>query len=61
MVLHESSLDLEKGNDAVTNAEKLRYRGLAKQKAGQNGFKKDIKEAANLGDAEAAELLKTIA
>jgi len=57
----ESSLDIEKGNDKIPNAEKLRYRGLAKQKAGQNGFKKDIKEAANMGDKEAEKLLKSIA
>ena len=57
----EKSLDLEKGNDSISNAEKLRYRGIAKQKAGQNGYKKDIKEAASLGDKEAEELLKTFA
>lgn len=57
----ESSLDLEKGNDKIPDAEKLRYRGIAKQKAGQNGFKKDIKEAASLGDKEAVRLLKNIA
>lgn len=57
----EKSLDIDKGNDKIQDAEKLRYRGIAKQKAGQNGFKKDIKEAANMGDQEAARLLKSIA
>ncbi len=57
----ERSLDIDKGNDTISPAEKLRFRGIAKQKAGQNGFKKDIKEAANLGDKEAVELLKSIA
>jgi len=57
----ESSLDLEEGNDKIPDAEKLRFRGIAKQKAGQNGFKKDIKEAANMGDKEAEELLKSFA
>lgn len=57
----ESSLDIEDGNDKISGAERLRHRGIAKQKAGQNGFKKDIKEAANLGDKEAEKLLKSIA
>jgi len=57
----EKSLDIEKGNDSISNGEKLRYRGIAKQKAGQNGFKKDIKEAASLGDKEAKKMLKSFA
>ncbi len=57
----EAALDMEEGHDKIPGAEKLRYRGLAKQKAGQNGFKKDIKEAASLGDKEAEKLLKSIA
>ncbi|NNF21584.1 MAG: tetratricopeptide repeat protein [Saprospiraceae bacterium] len=54
----EQSLDIEEGYDKIKNAEKLRYRGLAKQHAGQNGFIKDIKEAANMGDKEAAKILE---
>jgi len=57
----ESSLDLEKGNDRIKNGEKLRYRGIAKKAAGQNGYKKDIKDAADMGDKEAAKMLKAIA
>jgi len=57
----EQALDLEEGNDNRPKAEILRYRGTAKQKAGQNGYVKDIKEAADLGDVEAQNLLKTIA
>lgn len=57
----ETSLDLETGYDKIPNAEKLRMRGLAKQHAGQNGYIKDIKEAAELGDKEAADMLKAIA
>ena len=56
----EKSLDLEEGNDNIPDAEKLRYRGIAKQKAGQNGYIKDIKDAAELGDKEAADLLKAL-
>jgi len=57
----ESALDLENGNDKIPQAEMLRYRGMAKQKAGQNGYIKDIKDAAELGDKAAAKLLKEIA
>lgn len=57
----EKSLDLDDGHDKISNAQKLRLRGVAKQKAGQNGFKKDIKEAANMGDEEAEKLLKSFA
>lgn len=56
----EQSLDIEEGYDKIKDAEKLRYRGLAKQQAGQNGFIKDIKQAADLGDKEAAKILETI-
>ncbi len=57
----EQSLDIESGYDKISDGEKLRYRGIAKQHAGQNGYIKDIKEAADLGDKEAADILKAIA
>jgi len=57
----ESALDLDASDGKVVNPKRLRYRGLAKHKAGKNGFKKDIKEAAELGDKEAAKLLKALA
>jgi len=57
----EKALDLDAGNDSIPKAELLRHRGMAKQKAGQNGYIKDIKDAAELGDSQAAELLKAIA
>ena len=57
----EASLDIEEGHDKIKDSEKLRYRGIAKQKAGQNGYKKDIKDAAELGDKEAKKMLKAIA
>ena len=57
----ESSLDLETGKDKIKDSEKLRYRGIAKKAAGQNGYKKDIKDAADMGDKEAVKLLKAIA
>jgi len=57
----EKALDIDEGNDTIPKAEMLRYRGMAKQKAGQNGYIKDIKDAAELGDTTAVELLKEIA
>ena len=57
----ESALDLDAAAGKNVNPKRLRYRGLAKHKAGKNGFKKDIKEAAELGDEEAAKLLKAFA
>ncbi len=46
--------------DGVNEADILTQRGLAKQKAGKTGFKKDIKEAAAKGGLKAKNLLKTI-
>jgi len=57
----ESTLSIHEGYDDISEAEKLKNRGLAKQKAGKNGYIKDIKDAADLGDKEAATLLKNIA
>ena len=57
----EKALELADGYDKIPQAEQLRYRGIAKQKAGQNGYKKDIKDAAEMGDKKAAEMLKAIA
>ena len=57
----EASLDIAEGIDKIPDSKKLRYRGLAKQRAGQNGYIKDIKEAADMGDKEAADMLKAIA
>lgn len=57
----ESTLSLHEGYDEISEAEKLKNRGIAKQKAGKNGYIKDIKDAADLGDKEAASLLKNIA
>ena len=42
-------------------AEEFLYRGIARQKAGEKGYVKDWKEAAELGNKEAAELLETVA
>ncbi len=56
----DSSIDLEVGNDDILMSNKLRCRGVAKQNAGQNGHIKDLKDAADMGDKQALELLGTI-
>ena len=61
VVAFESALDLDAANGKKVNPKRLRFRGVAKHKAGKNGFKKDIKEAADLGDKEAVLLLKDLA
>lgn len=57
----ELAMDLEEDQVEVSTSEILRYRGLAKKHAGQNGYIKDIKDAAEMGDSAAMELLKEIA
>lgn len=57
----EHALDIDHEQENLPDSVILRFRGLAKQKAGQNGYIKDIKDAAEMGDKEAAELLKAIA
>ncbi|MBR9920103.1 MAG: tetratricopeptide repeat protein [Bacteroidetes bacterium] len=44
--------------DETIEMERLLYRGLARQKAGEADFQKDWKEAAGLGSEKAAELLE---
>lgn len=57
----ENALAIENEKNNISQAEKLRYRGIAKQKAGKNGFISDFKEAADLGDKPSKEILKSIA
>ena len=61
LIAFERALELEDGFDNISEAIKLRYRGVSKQKSGKNGYISDIKQAADLGDKEAATLLKSIA
>ncbi|HOY13053.1 MAG TPA: tetratricopeptide repeat protein [Saprospiraceae bacterium] len=55
-----SALALPEVSDGIQMADILRNRGLAKKKSGKNGYIKDIKEAASLGDALATSLLQQI-
>jgi len=44
--------------DGISQAEYLRVRGQVKKMAGKNGYVKDLKEAAELGDPRAKAILK---
>jgi len=57
----EDAHALEETADSVEQGKILYYRGLAKQKTGKNGFIKDIKEAAEMGEKDAKKMLKELA
>lgn len=61
MEAFEKALEMDDVADGIEEASMLRYRGIAKQKAGKNGFIKDIKDAAKLGDKQAKTLLEEFA
>ena len=46
--------------DGVNETDLLTYRGIAKQKAGKNGYVKDIKDAASKGGKKAKHILKSL-
>lgn len=54
----DTVLQMEEGKDRISDAEKYLYRGIAREKAGKNGFLKDWKEAEKLGSKKATQLLK---
>ena len=55
------ALNINEGQADFSMADQLVYRGIALQKAGQAGFVKDWKEAADKGSERAAQLLEEIA
>jgi len=57
----DHALAIESGTGELPEAEQLLYRGIALQKAGKTGFKKDWQEAASRGSKRAAELLEQVA
>ncbi len=57
--MFDKALEIEDSKDNIELAELYKNRGKARQKSGKNGHVKDFKEAADLGDKEAAALLKT--
>jgi tetratricopeptide (TPR) repeat protein len=52
--------ELEDVRDDVAKEDILRNRALSKKQAGKNGYIKDLKEAADLGDEKSSILLKEI-
>lgn len=54
------AFEMEQVDDGIEISEILRYRGLSKKMAGKNGYIKDIKEAAKMGDKTATKLLSEI-
>lgn len=52
------ALEMPEFEDGTNKGEILRYRGIARKKAGKNGFLKDFKEAISLGDTIAESWLK---
>ncbi len=52
------ALEMEEVKDGLKKGDMYMHRGLAKQKAGKNGFLKDFKEAVRLGCKEAEQLLR---
>ncbi len=57
----DKALEAEISPDKIENKIILRFRGIAKQKAGVKEFKKDFQEAAELGDKESKVLLEALA
>ena len=51
-------IEIEEGKDKIKDADKYLYRGIAREKAGKNGFLKDWKKAVELGSKKAPALLK---
>ncbi len=58
--MFDKAMTFEEGYDNIPQTDFLRNRGIARHKAGKNGHIKDLKEAADLGDKEAATLLKEL-
>ncbi|MEM1321483.1 MAG: tetratricopeptide repeat protein [Bacteroidota bacterium] len=54
----DAALNLQEGNDNLSEAERLVYRGIARKACGKNGYLQDWKAAAKLGSKKASELLK---
>ena len=59
LVTLDSAVELI-GNKSVIEAELLRTRGVAKKLTGKNGYIKDLKDAADMGDSIAVTMLKDI-
>lgn len=56
----DKAVALPEVQDHVLESDILTLRGIAKQKAGKNGYAKDLKDAASKGSIKAANLLKRV-
>jgi tetratricopeptide (TPR) repeat protein len=56
----EKVFSFKEGNDNISEADKLLYRGIARKKCGRNGFIADWSEASKMGSKEAAEWLESL-
>ena len=56
----DKALNMPEIADGLNEVEILTQRGIAKQKAGKNGYVKDIKDAASKGGKKAKNLLKAL-
>lgn len=57
----EDAHNLTEEQSQIKEGQILYYRGLTKQKIGKNGYIKDIKQAAELGEKQAKKMLKELA
>ena len=60
MVAFDKAHEIQEGIERLPDSENLYSRGLAKQRAGKQGFISDFKEAAEKGSKEAAAMLSTL-
>ncbi|MCB0706712.1 MAG: tetratricopeptide repeat protein [Saprospiraceae bacterium] len=58
VVAFNQSADIDEKEGSKIAADRLLFRGMARQKAGEKGFEKDWKAAAGMGSEKAAELLE---
>ena len=54
------AIEMDKGEDNISEAEKLVYRGIARKNSGKNGYIADWNKASKLGSNRAAELLNSV-
>lgn len=57
----DSALKIKEESRIIQESDILLYRGMAKQKAGKNGYLNDLKQSSNLGNIKASKLLAEIA
>ncbi|MDH3648583.1 MAG: hypothetical protein OEQ53_02815 [Saprospiraceae bacterium] len=57
LIAFDQVLQIKEGQDTISEAEKLLFRGIARKHAGKNGYLSDWNEASKLGSTQAVELL----